>query len=516
MPATYQVDPGRTEARWEAYLHSSADGGLRRRATRGAAVTVGGQWGRFVVQIGSTMVLARLLSPDDYGLIGMVLALTGIAELLKDLGLSAATIQRRDLSHRQVSLLFWVNAATGAALMLIVIAVAPIIAGFYGRSELGPITVGLSAMFAAGGLTVQHQALLSRRMDYGKLATVEVSAMVVAAAGAILAALLGAGFWALVVFHVGMAVTRAILVWVLCPWRPSRPQRAEDIGKIASFGGNLSVFNFLNYLARHADNILIGRYVGASALGLYSKAYQLLLLPLNQINAPLSTVAIPTLSRLQDQPERYRRYYRTAIGAIALFAMPLIVLLAALSEELIEILLGAQWLDAAGIFKVLAFAGIAQSVAHANGWLYVSMGRTGRQAAWALVSRPLIVIAFVVGLPWGAYGVAVSYTICQYLLLLPAFMLAVRDSPVRLSDVADAAWRPFVLSSVMFTVATFAHGQLAASGLVARGAGTALVALTVFLALAAPWPRVRRDALALRAMVTGAFSKETAGAGSNA
>lgn len=486
----------------EQYLRRDDLGGtLRVRATRGVALTLGAQWARFVLQVGSTAVLARLLTPADYGLVGMVLALTVLAELVKDLGLSAATVQRKEITHQEVSNLFWINAGFGLVLSLLAIAASPLIAAFYGRDELVAITIALSASFLFGGLAVQHQALILRRMRFGAVGLIEVIATAGAAGAAILAASQDAGYWALVVFYLVLPFLRMTGFWVASPWRPSRYERATPVKPMITFGGNVSVFNILNYLARNLDNVLIGRFRGPTELGLYNRAYQLLLLPLQQINQPVANVAIPTLSFLQDDHPRYRSYYRTAVSAIAFVAMPLVVLLAALSNEIVRVLLGDQWLESARIFQVLAFAGLAQTVANTNGWIYVSTGRTGRMAVWALISRPIVMASFVIGLPWGAYGVAVSYTICSLLLVVPSFAVAAHGSPIDLADIGRATWRAITLSAATFVVARALREILSDAGPFPTLLACGVAGAATYAAAAWCWPGARAQVTSLVQLV---------------
>jgi O-antigen/teichoic acid export membrane protein len=475
--------------------------GLKTAATRGAAVTLVGQWGGFVFQLVSTIVLARLLSPSDYGLVGMVGAITGFAYLIQGMGLSTATVQRKEITHEQISTLFWLNTGLGLLVAAVVAALAPVIAGFYGRPELTLITVALAGAFLMGGMSVQHQALLNRRMQFVWLSAIELASVVAGIAIAVVVAWRGGGYWALVAMNLTSAGVRLVMVWTACRWRPGRPVRASGVGSMVRFGANLSLFAILNYFSRNLDNVLIGKYWGAAQLGVYTKAYSLLLLPIQQINTPISRVAIPTLSYLQDDPDRYRRYYQTAINAISYLAMPLIVLMAVLSDEVVLLLLGEKWVAAAPIFRVLAFAGIAQTVAHTNGWIYTSTGHTGRQALWALFSRPLIVVSFAVGLPWGPYGVAVAYTVASYILLVPGFALAVRETPLKLSDVGRAAWRPTLLSAMLYLVATQIHRLVEDSGTVAAILVTGVGGVLLFGAAAVILPSTRLELARLLQMV---------------
>lgn len=479
---------------------------LARSATRGAAATLAGQWTRLVVQTASTMVLARLLTPDAYGLVGMVFIFVVLAMLLKDLGLNSATVQRRTITHEQVNTLFWINLAFGVAIATLFWASAPAIAAFYGRPELTGIVIGLSFAVIFGSLASQPQALLSRRMDFTATAAIDVAAMVCGAVTAVAAALLGAGYWSLVVLHVTQHLARAVLVWRRCGWRPSRPARCADMRSLLSFGGYLSVTQLFSTMTQHIDNLLIGRYVGATQLGYYAKAYELLLLPLRQIQDPLARVALPTLSRLQDDPERYRRYYTAALSAVILVSMPLLVLLMVSAEEVVLVLLGSQWTGTVPLFRILALAGIAQVVTHTIGWLFVSLGRVRRQAIWFLATRPLFVVAFIAGLPWGARGVAIGYAVVVYLLVVPFFVVATRGSPVNLRDILHAAWHPAVISVGTYAVAVLARDALGSLPLLLRLGGTFGAGAAFFAAVVMIWPGARKAAMPLLSVVRTSFT----------
>lgn len=479
---------------------------LARSATRGAAATLAGQWTRLAVQTASTMVLARLLTPDAYGLVGMVFVFVVLAMLLKDLGLNTATVQRRTITNEQVNTLFWLNFAFGVVIAGLFWVSAPAIAVFYGRPELTGIVIGLSFAVVFGSLASQPQALLSRRMDFTATAAIDVVAMVCGAVTAIVAALLGAGYWALVVLHVAQHLARAVLVWRRCGWCPSRPARCEDMRSLLSFGGYLSVTQFFSIMTQHVDNLLIGRYVGATQLGYYAKAYELVLLPLRQIQDPLVRVALPTLSRLQDDPDRYRRYYTTALSAVVLVSMPLLVLLIASAEEVVLLLLGSQWTGTVPLFRILALAGIAQVVSHTIGWLFVSLGRVRRQAIWSMATRPLFLVAFVAGLPWGAPGVAIGYTVVVYLLVVPFYLVATRGSPVNLRDVLQAVWHPVVISLGTYGVAVLTRDALESVPLLLRFAGTFGAGATFFAAATMSWPGARKPAMAFLSVVRASFS----------
>jgi O-antigen/teichoic acid export membrane protein len=460
--------------------------GLAQRVARGALVTLASQWGGFVLRLGSTAILARLLSPDDYGLVAMAVAITGLAALVKDFGLSAAVIQREDLTAAQVNALFWINTLIGLGLACLVAAVSPLIATFFGRPELTGITLALAGALLIGSLAVQHQALLSRQMRFGWISSIEAASLLAGIVAALAAAALGAGYWALVAQQVVATVARSVLLWVASGWRPARPGLAPGLRALMVFGGQFSLFNIVNQSALNLNQVLIGWLAGAGPLGLFSRAYQLLRLPVQQINTPLARVAVPALSCLQGDVGRYRTYYTGALAAIALIALPGIAAAAALSEEIVLVMLGSEWLEAAEIFQVLAFGGAVVVLANTTSWLYVSTGRTGAQLTWALVSRPIIAAAGVIGVQWGAYGVAMAYTVAEYVLVLPLFASAVRNTPVGMGDVGRAVWRPLVLAGLVYLGTAGARIALGSAGVlpraaVAAAAGVAVYALAVCL-----------------------------------
>jgi O-antigen/teichoic acid export membrane protein len=433
----------------EIFLQTShLKGDLKGRSVRGSAVTIAAQGCKFFTQIGSTIVLARLLTPDDYGLVGMVAVVLRFAELFKHLGLATATIQKEEINHRQVSTLFWINLAFSLAIAFIIALLAPALSWFYQKASLTPITLALATTFIFSGLTVQHQALLTRQMRFLSLAIIEITAMLFGAIAAIISAFYGAGYWALVILQIVTAIANAIGTWVVCGWRPSMVIEKAGIGSMLALGGNITGFNALNYFARNLDNILIGRVWGSYQLGLYDRAYQLLLLPLQQINLPISAVAIPALSRLQAEPQKLRQFYLKALSIVGFLTFPLIILIIVLSEEIIEILLGSHWLGASLIFRLLAISAIVQPVCNTTGWLYISTNRTDRMFKWGLFASFAIVLSFFMGLPYGAKGVALSYAVVMLIQAPICIIYAIKGTAIKLADFWEAIYRVFVASTI--------------------------------------------------------------------
>ena len=405
-------------------------------SARAGAVTLAAQLLKFAIATAGAIVLARLLTPQDYGLIGMVVIIVNFVGMFPFLGLSTATMRWSELNHQQVSTLFWINVGMSGAIALLTIASAPLLAWFYHEPRLIPITVGYAFSLLLMGFYIQHEAILSRQMRFGAIAAVEIAAHAIGFTSAIIAALYGARYWALVLNQLVMNLATIIGVWALCKWRPGLPARGSGVRAMLSFGGNLTGYNVMNYLSRNLDNALIGKFWGGYQLGLYSRAYQMLLTPMIQINAPLVSVAVPALSRLADSPKRYRSAYLRVLEKIAMVTMPLVGFMIATSDWLVVFLLGPQWRESGRIFMWLGIAAIVQPVARSTLWLFTTQGRSREMFRWGVIGSLIAIAAIVCGLPWGAMGVAASYAITDVCITTPLlFWYVGRRGPVRAADV---------------------------------------------------------------------------------
>jgi len=433
---------------------------LRGRSVRGGTAMIASQAGRFALNLAATAVLARLLTPNDFGLIAMVVTVTGFISMFKDMGLSMATVQRDRIDHAQASALFWIILAFSGLIAIVTALLAPVVAWFYGDSRLLSIVPVFALGFVCSGLTVQHQALLRRRMLFPALAAIEMGGIVVGLVIGIGMALRGFGFWSLVGKQLGEQVGTMVGVWVACRWRPSRPRGASGLGSMLSFGGNLAGFNVLNYVSRNLDNVLLGWRFSPAILAIYSEAYRLLYLPIQQINSPVSSVAIPALSRLQHEPERYREYYRKGLGLVVALGMPAVGFMLAVADEIVLVVLGSQWLMVIPVFRLLGPAAFLGTFNMAAGWVYVSLGETGRQLRWQFIGAAGMGLAFAIGLPWGATGMAAACSIGTLLLRYPALVFCYRGAPVGMVDLLHALWRP-TLASLGGAGLLWSVGQLA-------------------------------------------------------
>lgn len=412
--------------------HLKAD--LKSRSLKGGAITIVAQALKFILRMGSTIILARMLTPEDYGLIGMVAVVVNFIALFKDLGLSIATIQKAELNQKQVSTMFWINVGVGLAIMVATVVLAPAIAWFYQEPRLISITIILATGLLLGGLSVQHEALLKRQMRFGQLALIEIASMLVSVVAGIISAWYGAGYWALVILQLSGQLTITFGVWFMCGWRPGLPKWDSSIRPMLAIGGNYTGFSILNYFSTNLDNILIGSALGPRALGLYDKAYQLLLLPLAQINIPIRNVAIPTLSSLHTDPERYKVYYYKAILLMTTLGMPLVVFTFVTAGKLVPLLLGSEWTGVVPIFRVLGLAAFLSTFNMAAGWVFISFGRTDRQFRWSIIASIMTTLSFIIGIRWGAMGVAAGFSISRLIIQPLELIYCYQGLPLKIRD----------------------------------------------------------------------------------
>lgn len=455
------------------------------RTARGGAVTMVSHGLKFAVSIVATAILARLLRPQDYGLIGMVAVATNFIVMFKDLGLSLATVQKAEISSEQISTLFWVNLTLSGITMLVLILLAPAISWFYGDTRLTMIAIVSALGFLIGGLTVQHEALLKRQMRFMALSTVALVAMVVGYVVGIAFAWYGFGFWSLVYSQLALLATDAILVWTICGWRPGLPRRNTGVRSMLSFGGNITAYGTVNYFSKNADNLLIGRFFGPLQLGLYNKAAQLVGLPTDQVHEPVMSVTVPALSRLADSPERYRKAYLRIMEKVLMLVMPVVALLIVSSDWIVSIVLGAQWKDAGPILVFMSIAGLFQPVINTAGSVLVTQGRGRHLLYWSLITSPLSILSIVVGLPWGATGVAASYSLTRVFITNPLMYWFVgRSGPIRTMDFYRLL-APFSLASVVGILAClgFRHFFIVSNPVFGIAACFSLIAVANLLVL---------------------------------
>ncbi len=387
--------------------------------------------GQQVIALSSTTVMARLLTPADYGLVGMCAFFLGFAAIFRDFGMSAAVIQQKRVEEPLPSTAFWLNTVFGGLTCAACVLGAPLVARFYHTPALTSIMQALSVSFVLSSLGSVPSALLSRAMAFRKIAVTEITTALAAAGVGISCAWSGLGVWSLVAANLTSAATEALTYTLQSRWHPKWNFDFAQIRLIFGFSANLSGFQILNYFARNADNMLLGRYVGATALGYYQYAYTLMLYPLQHVSGALGRVLFPAFSQVQDDNERFRSGYLRLCSVIAAITFPMTLGMLAVAGPLIDVVLGSKWHPAARLLMILAPVGLVQSIVTTVGYIYMAKGRTDWMFRVGLVSSPLIVASFVVGLPWGTEGVAISYAAFFYALTLPTLAI-----PFRLIDLS--------------------------------------------------------------------------------
>jgi len=427
---------------------------------RGSLFTALSQGVMVGCQIGSVIILSRLLTATDFGLIAMIGPVIAFLSMFKEMGLLQAVIQKKTLTYGQLNALFWINIGLSLALTVLLIMMAPLIARFYEEPDLTWLIRIMALNMTITALGAQHFALLNRQMVFGRIA---INASVVALCTlsvSILWALVSPTPWALVAGTVAGGVIGTVMVWVWVPWVPSRPAMAPGTADLVGFGAGVTGFKLANFFSRNLDNILIGRVWGSSALGFYDRAYKLLLFPLNRVAQPLSQVMVPVLSRMQDEPHRYAHAFFRVFGLMQLAILPGVAAMTAMADTAVPFLLGAQWADSAPIFAALGIAGLAQPLANPTGWLFVSQGRTTEMAWWGLASAVVTCAAFGWGVQFGVLELAMAYATVTIVKLVPLWLLVTRKGPIRQGSIRKRILPVFCAGLVAYASILFLRDSL--------------------------------------------------------
>ena len=417
---------------------------LKTKAVRGGVAKAFAQAATFLLRIGSVAALARLLAPQEFGLVNMVTAVTGMLTILKDAGLSLATIQVGKVSEEQLSALFWVNVLLGAFLTAVCLALGPALASFYREPRLTWVTASLAPGFLLNGLGVQHGALLGREMRFVTSAAIDVAAITVSAVVGIGMALARLGYWSLVGMSLALTATSTIGSWVATGWVPSRPRRGVGVSSLLHTGGAVTLNSIIVYVAYNLEKVLLGRFWGASAIGLYGRAYQLVSIPTENLNVAFSGVVISALSRLQDDPARLKSYFLKAYSLVLALTLPAALACALFADEIILVVLGPNWSGAGPILRLLTPTVVVFAIISPMFWLLFATGLIKRSLRQALVIAPLVIGGYAIGLPYGPKGVALAYSTALTLWVVPGLLWSIHGTPVRFADVVGAVSRPML------------------------------------------------------------------------
>ena len=392
---------------------------FRQKVLSGLSWSVLGRGFNQVVTVGIGILLARLLSPEVFGLLGMVVIFTGFANLFNGLGLGAAIIQSDDITEAHLSSIFWLNVGCGIGLFAFFVVAAPWIADFYGEPMLVSLTSVLAFQFVIGSINSVHETLFRKAVDFRPIALISIGTTVVSGAVGVGMALSGYGVWSLVGKSLTGSVTGTVAYWIVSPWRPSLRFDWGATKELLGFSLNLVGEQVLNYWVRRVDDLLIGKIIGPAALGLYTKAYGLMLMPLNQVSRVISQVLFPSLSTIKNDPSRVKRLYLRAAQTVALITFPMMLGLLATSETVVLAVLGKQWERMVPILRTFCVLGLAQSVGALIGNLFKSQGRADLMLRLGVFVKLWMIGAIIIGIQWGVMGVTVCYTFASLVALYP-------------------------------------------------------------------------------------------------
>lgn len=381
-------------------------GHLRTRSIEGAAATAGAQFFKFAIQLVSQIWLARLIPPAEYGIVAMVAPILAFLGIIGDMGIGTALVQQKSISQSQISTLFWLNSALTLLVCGGLCLLSPLVGLLYHEPKTVAVTVALASLLFFSSFSTHPSALLNRELRLGRRALIDCGQALAALTIAIATALAGCGYWSLIYGQAAGAVILVCFSWISAGWAPSRPRWDPSAMRVLRFGTSLTVSNIATYATMSADNMIVGAVKGKVALGLYDKAYRLVVLPLAQISSPIGRVAVPLLSRLHDQPARYSAAFRRMVQAPNLLAIPGLIAGMFLAPQLVHVFLGPSWSGISPVFSWVCFGGLPSILYGSASWLFTSQGRGREQATWAIINSIVSVCSFVIGVRWGAVGVA--------------------------------------------------------------------------------------------------------------
>jgi PST family polysaccharide transporter len=428
---------------------------LKEKTVRGGFAKSVAQGATFALRLLTLAVMARLLDPQEFGLVNMVTAATGVLAIFKDAGLSLATVQRDTVTEEQLTTLFWLNILVGTVLTLVAMAMAPLLASFYGDPRLVWVTVALAPAFLLNALGVQHWAILARQVRFTASAVLDLVAICVSTAAGVLLAWAGAGYWALVATSLAMPAVSSAGAWAVTRWVPGRPRVHTGVGSMVRVGGAVTLNGVVVYAAYNLEKVLLGRFWGADALGVYGRAYQLANIPFDNVNTAIGGVAISALSRVQGDRSRLRSYFLKAYSLVLALSVPVTIACALFAKEIVYLFLGPRWHAAAELLRLLAPTILVYALINPLFWLLVAEGKMARSVYMAFVIAPLVISAYFIGLPHGPMGVALAYSSAMVLWVVPGIAWSVRGTVVGARDLLQTVGRPLIagLAAALLTLA---------------------------------------------------------------
>jgi PST family polysaccharide transporter len=421
---------------------------LKTRALKGATASIFGKVLSFLIQTISTIILARLLSPNDFGLVTMVVIVSLFLSNISSNAFIEAIVQSRDINQHQISALFTINVMISVVLSVVLIVFSSVIVSFYKEPRLKYIIFVFAVINIITGLSVQHIALLRRNMQFYEISITEITATLFSAIISIMLALLGWGYWALVAKWMVISIVTTVGVWMYCGWRPGIPDMRAGIRPLVNYGIFTCGVSTISYFKKNIDNVIIGKYFGSQMLGFYDRSFHLASLLPNQVIFPLYSVAVSTFSRLSDDKEKYKKYFLDVLSIIAFIGMPMSAILTINSRDIIYVLLGPQWIQAADIFFALGLSIGIIMIYLTHGWLHLSLGMPKRWFQWSIFETILITSFIVISIPYGTVGVAFALSLSYCVILFPSLWYAGKPINIGIMDILLSVWK-FIVSALI-------------------------------------------------------------------
>ncbi|RWC98138.1 MAG: lipopolysaccharide biosynthesis protein [Mesorhizobium sp.] len=421
---------------------------LKNEAIQSGVARMANQGANLMLRVAYIAILARLLSPNDFGLVAMVVAITGLFDVFTTAGLSSATIQKHEISFEEVSALFWVNIAVGISLTLLCAASAHFISAFYHEPRLLWIAIAIAPGFLLNAVGVQHAALLERDLRYVTLSAIDTGGLCLGVAVGVLLGFQGFGYWALVAPTLISPAINSLGFWIATGWIPGPPRRGVNIRSLLHFGGTVTLNSFVVYVGYNAEKVLLGRFWGAGPLGLYTRAFQLIGIPTSTINSAVGAVLFSALSRMQHDSARLRNFYLKGYSIVISITVPITMFSFVFAHEIITVVLGSQWAEAATIFRLLTPTILVFGIINPTFWLLIATGKQKRSLYMAFAIAPLVIVSYCIGISFGPEGVAMSYSIALVLWLYPHLIWSLHRTPISVGDLLRAIVRPWMSGMV--------------------------------------------------------------------
>ena len=424
---------------------------LHVRSIHSLYATIISQLLRFIIQLIGIYIMARLLDPEDFGLIAMATIFTGFFEIFREFGLSSATIQSENINQDQVSYLFWVNIFIGVFLAFFIILFSPLLAKIYNEPRLIKICAFQALSFLIGGMSIQHGALLARQMKFKSIGYVDVISMLMGLLGGIGVAILGFRYWSLLIAPLITQIARILILWHTVKWRPTRPRVDSGMRPLLMFGAQLTTANFVGYFASNITPFIVGYVGGANFLGVFNRAAALTSISSSQILPPVLSVTQAALSRVSKDVDQFKRWALSLIEKISLISMFVTIISLVMADWIVRLLLGPGWEEAILVFRILSVFALVEPIASIVVTLLIASGKSNVLLKWKIATLIIIIISLSIGLYWGPIGLVMAYSISGILIRLPIFLIySTYHLPITTGEYAKAIFPAFGISILLF------------------------------------------------------------------